>query len=70
MFTNYRAAVSIIGFTFLCFLAKLPGVKIRTTHRMNSETFEALVKMGGGMKKKKKKKGKKVSINLIFFDNF
>ena len=42
--------------------AGLPGVKVRTTHRMNSDTFNSIVKLGAGLKKKKKKgKGKKVS---------
>ncbi|XP_064615594.1 uncharacterized protein LOC135479631 [Liolophura sinensis] len=40
--------------------AKLPSMKVRTTHRLNTETFSAIVKLGAGLKKKKKKgKGKK-----------
>jgi len=35
------------------------GVKLRTTHRMASNTFNAIVKLGAGMKKKKKKGKKK-----------
>ncbi|ESO98833.1 hypothetical protein LOTGIDRAFT_231199 [Lottia gigantea] len=38
---------------------KLKGVKVRTTHRMTSETFNAIVKLGSGLKKKKKKGKKK-----------
>lgn len=47
----------------LC-LADLPGVKVRTTHRMASDTFNNLIKLGAGMKKKKKG-GKKV---IIIYD--
>ena len=39
--------------------ADMGGVKMRTTHRMNSDTFNQLIKLGVGLKKKKKK-GKKV----------
>lgn len=39
--------------------AKLGGVKMRTTHRMSSDTFNTIIKLGVGLKKKKKKKGKK-----------
>ncbi|XP_048247427.1 uncharacterized protein LOC124119712 [Haliotis rufescens] len=40
---------------------KLGGVKMRTTHRMNADTFNTIIKLGSGLKKKKKgkKKGKK-----------
>ncbi|KAK3095694.1 hypothetical protein FSP39_017688 [Pinctada imbricata] len=40
---------------------KLGGVKLRTTHRLNADTFNSIVKLGSGLKKKKKK-GKKVRI--------
>ena len=44
-------------------LADLPNMKLRTTHRMNTDTFNTIVKLGAGLKKKKKgKKGKKVSL--------
>lgn len=40
--------------------ADLPGVKVRTTHRLMADTFNNILKLGAGLKKKKKKKGKKV----------
>ncbi|XP_022098744.1 uncharacterized protein LOC110983635 isoform X2 [Acanthaster planci] len=36
-----------------------PSMKMSVTHRMNSETFAAIMKLGAGLKKKGKKKGKK-----------
>ncbi|XP_059164171.1 uncharacterized protein LOC131947100 [Physella acuta] len=39
--------------------AKLGGCKVRTTHKMTSATFNAIVKQGAGLKKKGKRKGKK-----------
>ncbi|XP_038050255.1 uncharacterized protein LOC119723597 isoform X1 [Patiria miniata] len=36
-----------------------PSMKMSVTHRMNSETFAAITKLGAGLKKKGKKKGKK-----------
>ena len=44
------------------FPVDLPGVKIRTTHRLMADTFNDILKLGGGLKKKKKK-GKKVREN-------
>lgn len=38
---------------------KLGGVKVLTTHRMKTDTFNSIVKLGSGLKKKKKKGGKK-----------
>ncbi|KAH9490272.1 hypothetical protein Btru_035320 [Bulinus truncatus] len=39
--------------------AKLGGCKVRTTHLMTSNTFNAIVKLGSGLKKKGKRKGKR-----------
>ena len=36
-----------------------PSMKMSVTHRMNSETFASIMKLGAGLKKKGKKKGKK-----------
>lgn len=47
--------------------AGLNNLKVNVTHRMNSTTFAAIIKLGSGLKKKaKKKKGKpgKVRIQL------
>ncbi len=44
--------------------ADLPGMKMRTTHRMSTDTLNSIIKMGAGLKKKKKK-GKKVGVTLI-----
>ena len=38
---------------------KLGGIKVLTTHRMKTDTFNSIVKLGSGLKKKKKKGGKK-----------
>ncbi|XP_025115558.1 uncharacterized protein LOC112576910 isoform X2 [Pomacea canaliculata] len=39
---------------------KMPGVKVRVTHRMCTDTFNMIVKLGSGLKKKKKgRRGKK-----------
>jgi hypothetical protein len=38
---------------------KMGGVKIRTTHKLSTDVFNSIVKLGSGLKKKKKK-GKKV----------
>lgn len=38
---------------------KLGGVKVITTHRMKTDTFNSIIKLGSGLKKKKKKGGKK-----------
>ena len=46
-------------YVFHIFVADLPSMKLRTTHRMNTDTFNTLIKLGAGLKKKKKK-GKKV----------
>jgi hypothetical protein len=41
---------------------KLGGIKVLTTYRMKTDTFNSIVKLGSGLKKKKKKGGKKVFI--------
>ena len=38
---------------------KMGGVKVRTTHKLSTDVFNSIVKLGSGLKKKKKK-GKKV----------
>ena len=38
----------------------LSAVKAQTTHRMKSDTFNGIFKLGSGLKKKKKKGRKKV----------
>lgn len=37
----------------------LPSMKARTTHRLNPDIFNSILKLGAGLKKKKKRKGKK-----------
>ena len=51
--------------TYVILPAGLPDMKVRTTHRMVTDTFNSIIKLGAGLKKKKKKKGKKVRGNLI-----
>ncbi|XP_060606379.1 uncharacterized protein LOC132758701 isoform X2 [Ruditapes philippinarum] len=38
---------------------KMGGVKIRTTHKLSTDVFNSIVKLGSGLKKKKKKGKKK-----------
>ena len=40
------------------------GVKIKTTHKLSTDVFNSIVKLGSGLKKKKKK-GKKVKLDLF-----
>ena len=53
--------------------AGLNNLKVNVTHRMNSTTFAAIIKLGSGLKKKaKKKKGKpgKVRIQLSNYNSY
>jgi len=40
------------------------GVKMRTTHKLSSDVFNSIIKLGTGLKTKKKK-GKKVQGKLL-----
>lgn len=51
---------------FLFLVNSLPGVKLRTTHRMQEETFKEIVKLGAGAVKKKKGKGKKKKVVMLY----
>lgn len=52
-----------VHYSFFHFIEKLGGVKVRTTHKLSTDVFNSIVKLGSGLKKKKKK-GKKVGLDF------